>query len=385
MRRFLILCLAVSSWTYAKEPLVYAQDPPHFARDVLQPMGMPLVSSYHAIRENQFLNAHVKKASGLEAIGDFFLAPSRYLFGGKTVEVTDERITWQPSFRYDRLHWLKTTLALIALPVTEIVGATIKGISYLFPDVRKRQHAIYLQSHSPCVDSQLAYYEQIGIISQPIDETIPCLHYDRPSLLKRRQAIDIGALKEIVALFEQHQILYWIDFGTCLGAYRYGGIIPWDWDIDLSILMPDHHNVKRVLMQLDPQRYQVQDWSSYSYPHTFLKVFVKESGNLIDIMHYRIDEEKKEISYFFTYEHSPFPDAWKNDELRGMKPLAFDVVFPLKRAQFDGVEVLAPHDVVTYLESKYDGNLAPSNLWDPECQCYKKVEDHPYWQTSAAQ
>src|SRR5579862_8782496 len=62
----------------------------HFARDVMQPLGMPVVTSFHNIRENEFLNMHMQHAKGLEALGDFFLAPSRYLFAGKTVKPLKE-------------------------------------------------------------------------------------------------------------------------------------------------------------------------------------------------------------------------------------------------------------------------------------------------------
>ena len=359
-----------------------SKEPVDFVRDVMQPMGMPMVSSFHAVRESLFLNTHVKRAHGLEALGDFFLAPSRYLFAGKTVQINEGEVTAQQSFRYQRLHWLKTTLAIAVLPVTEVLGMTFKGLSYLSPKVRKKHRLLKAARTSPPTHSMQAYYQSLGIPSFHSEEAIPCLHYQRPSSLKKKQEIDIKAFKEIAQIFDQHGIIYWIDFGTCLGAYRYGGIIPWDWDIDISVLLPDHENVKRALSQLDPKKYQIQDWSSYSHPGTFIKVFVKESNNLIDIMHYRIDPTKKEIAYFFTYEHSPFPESWKRHELEGMKPLSFDTVFPLKKAQFDGLTVWAPNDVVTYLESKYEGNLAPSNIWDEEQGCYIKVKDHPFWNPS---
>ena len=56
--------------------------------------------------------------------------------------------------------------------------------------------------------------------------------------MTKKQTVEIGAFKDVVTLLEQHNIIYWVDFGTCLGAYRYGGVIPWDWDTDISISFP---------------------------------------------------------------------------------------------------------------------------------------------------
>ena len=113
----------------------------HLVRDVMQPLGMPLVTSFHNIRENEFLNMHMQHAKGLEALGDFFLAPSRYLFAGKTVKPLKEGplpFELEQSFHYHKMHWLKTTLSLAVLPVSELIGATLKGLSYLSPQVRRK-------------------------------------------------------------------------------------------------------------------------------------------------------------------------------------------------------------------------------------------------------
>ncbi len=356
--------------------------PLHFIRDVMQPLGIPVVTSFHKIRENLFLNMQTKNATGLEALGDFFLSPSRYLFAGKTAELLKDsrfQLKIEQSFQYDRMHWLKTTLSLTVLPVTELIGTALKGLSYLSPQVREKYRLIHSDLNSAIVHSNIEKYREIGIPKLYSDDFIPCLHHERPSLLTTKQQAEIQAFKDVINIFEKNNIVYWIDFGTCLGAYRYGGIIPWDWDIDISILLPDHDNVKRILSQLDPEKYQIQDWSSYSNPRTLLKLYVKETKNFIDIMHYKIDEENKETSYFFTYQHSPMPHSWKKDELRGLKPVKFETLFPLKKADFDGLTVWAPNDIETYLKSKYDDNLEPSNIWDEKAQCYKKIENHPYW------
>lgn len=353
-----------------------------FTMDFLKPLGMPIVTSYHTVRENVFLNMRSKEASKLESIGNFFLAPSQFLFAGKSIGFSKRNhydYEIQQCFDYDHHYWAKAFLSLLALPIAEPLGASIKGLAYFSSDVRKRHHRITQALHKPLIASHLNLYREKGIAAFHCDEFIPCQAFPRPSQLTKRQQVEREAFKEIITLLDKHQILYWIDCGTCLGAYRHGGIIPWDIDIDIAIFEADHENVKRLLGSLDPEKYQIQDWSSYSKPHTFLKLYVKETKNLIDIYHYKFDDNGETISYDYSYEDSPFPDSWKKGERKCTNPLRFDQVFPLKKAEFDGLLVWAPHNVVAFLQSKYGENLNPSMLWDEESKSYIKVLDHPYW------
>lgn len=353
-----------------------------FVREVLQPLGVPLVCGFHQIRESIFLNTKVKGASGCEAVGNFFLAPSRYLFGGKNIEwkqASEATCKTAPSFHYHKLHWLKTLLAITFLPITEPLGASFKGLAYLSPEVKHRHTQIRNQLNHPPLVPHDEEYQKAGLPPLYSEHSIPCLHHKRPSRLARKQALELTALKETIQLLEQHKIVYWLDCGSALGAYRYGGIIPWDWDIDIAILLPDHENVKSILSQLDPELYQIQDWSSYSLPNTFLKLLVKKTKNFIDIYHYQLDPEKKELAYLYTYRDTPIPLSWKLDELKCTKPVKYEDVFPLKQASFDGLTVWVPNNIVTFLQSKYGENLEPSNVWSEETRTYQKVLDHPYW------
>jgi hypothetical protein len=376
---FLSLLSAFGTTCQAEE-IETRQVPIDFVRDVMQPMGIPVVSSFHAIRESLFLNTRVQNAHQLEKIGDFFLIPSHYLFAGKKIRFKEKEADFEVEqrFHYHRFHWLKSLVSIIALPFSQVLGVTFKGMAYLSPEVRKR-HRMVKQAMKTAIRSNLESYRLKGLEHFQCEEFIPCQGHRRPSGLTKKQKIEIQALKEVSELLDAHNIVYWIDCGTCLGAYRYGGIIPWDWDIDISILLPDHDNVKKILSNLDPKKYQIQDWSSYSKPKTFLKLYVKKTKNFIDIYHYNIDEKEHQVQYFFTYIDSPFPHSWKKTELKCMKPLKYEEVFPLKKAQFDHLTVWAPHNVVAFLQSKYGENLDPTMVWDEEAQNYKKVEDHPYY------
>ncbi|MEN9344446.1 MAG: hypothetical protein RLZZ453_1233 [Chlamydiota bacterium] len=380
MKRLLLLLLCTTLLCAEEPPQEREELPTSFVRDIMMPVGMPLVSFFHAARESLFFNTHFSTANPLEAVGDFFLTPSRYLFAGKRIQAIQTEEGWnyevKQHYSYRRKHWLKSLVSFATLPFSYTLGATFKGLSYLSPHVRRKHRA--LKRAHPIISHSLSY-EQKGLPLLHCDEEIPCLSYTRPIGLTKKQRLEITALKEIAELLDTHNIPYWIDCGTCLGAYRYGGIIPWDWDIDLSIFVDDHENVKNLLSTMDPAKYQIQDWSSYTRPKTFLKLYIKETQNFIDIYHYQINEEEQTVGYLFTYLDSPFPMSWKRSELKCTKPLPYSAVFPLKKAHFDNLTVWAPSDTVTFLESKYGPHLEPTMVWNETTQTYDKVTDHPYY------
>lgn len=59
------------------------------------------------------------------------------------------------------------------------------------------------------------------------------------SRLRPVQLKQLGILREVDRLCRRHDIPYWIDSGTLLGAVRHGGFIPWDDDIDICVRLED--------------------------------------------------------------------------------------------------------------------------------------------------
>ena len=57
--------------------------------------------------------------------------------------------------------------------------------------------------------------------------------------LRRAQLKQLSILEEIDRICRKHDINYWLDGGSLLGAVRHGGFIPWDDDIDIAMTLDD--------------------------------------------------------------------------------------------------------------------------------------------------
>jgi len=64
------------------------------------------------------------------------------------------------------------------------------------------------------------------------------------------RAVQLRLLKILESLdivCKRHDIPYWLDSGTALGAVRNGGFIPWDDDVDVGIQIEDYPRLVRAL------------------------------------------------------------------------------------------------------------------------------------------
>ncbi len=80
--------------------------------------------------------------------------------------------------------------------------------------------------------------------------------------LRKAQLRMLDILIEVDKICRKHNIPYWLDFGTLLGAIRHKGFIPWDDDIDIAVVKKDYKKLKKVLKDELPMQYTFQDWSS---------------------------------------------------------------------------------------------------------------------------
>lgn len=349
-------------------------------------VGFPAVFLYHAFVWNVFFNVAAEDAVALEKIGNYLLAPVNYIcVGKKAIPTGDERLPYRivQRFDYNEYFVVKTAAAALAAPLAAPLGVFCKAFAYLYPETIDRHEKIDRSIHAPVVISNLPYYEKIGLTINNLAHAVkidPPLHKRRAGE-ENHLSEEKKALSLIMELLEKHQIPYWMDCGTCLGAYRYGGIIPWDFDIDISIFSKDHVNVWHALQELDQKLYQVQDWSSRYSGEGYLKVYVRSTGCLIDIFHYDIDESAKKVYQVVANKDSRFlSKEWKEHESTYAKPIDFDLLVPFKIADFDGLKVPVPGKIKEFLQSKYGENIDPVRIFDEKSNQYVKDLTHPYWQ-----
>ncbi|NGX46808.1 MAG: hypothetical protein K1000chlam3_00172 [Chlamydiae bacterium] len=351
-------------------------------------VGMPLVYFYHLILTSIFFNTAAEDAHGLEKWGNVALAPMQYFFEGKkAISIKNENgeTTYQliRRFDYDKHFFAKMAASCAALPLSIPIGTTLKSLAYLSDETKERASRIYSAMHSTKVLSNLEFYKSIGMQVENYREAemIAAPKWKRHPNAKNRLEIDAKALKEIVRILSKHEIPFWLDCGSLLGAYQYGGAIPNDWDIDIAMFMVDFENVKNALQELDPKKFVVQDWSGRARPKSYLKVYVHESGGMIDLYNFAIDEKKKQVHTLLSNEFNIFiPKDWTSRELRYTHPMPFSYVFPLKKALYEGIEVPVPGHVEEYLSVFYGENLAPAKVYNESTGKYEKDLTHPYWQ-----
>lgn len=91
--------------------------------------------------------------------------------------------------------------------------------------------------------------------------------------LRKAQIREVEILIEIDRICRKHDIKYWIDFGTLLGAVRHKGFIPWDDDLDICMLSKDYKKFLEIASDELPEWLFIQNKSTDpSYRRSICKV-----------------------------------------------------------------------------------------------------------------
>lgn len=160
----------------------------------------------------------------------------------------------------------------------------------------------------------------------------------------------LEVIKRLGNACNQHKVIYWLDFGTLLGAIREKGFIPHDNDIDIGVRFEDREKFQKAITAagfkltrefiIKNEKDLVGIEQTYHY-----------KGVLVDIFYYIYLTDKTRIIYTFT----PIVDDRLLQNKAEIKKTEVPYSEPMPYL-FKDVDVYIPTDFETCLKFYYGNN-----------------------------
>lgn len=246
------------------------------------------------------------------------------------------------------------------------------------------------------------------MIDSDLQESLRNRYNPDGSELRNLQLRMISMLSYFDDFCKKNNIKYWLSSGTCLGAVRHGGFIPWDDDLDIEMMVEDYKKLVSLRNKFENKDFILQDHVTdpeYISPHgklrdknselkeihnrdtyfkykgVFIDIFVREHGSFIstriahiaqyfsytltNIKNRHIRRFTKEIVYkamhsiLFPILHGLNRFNGEKDFLRHCLGCSFyktieqNGLFPLKKLRFENREYPVPGNYNSYLKRLY--------------------------------
>ncbi len=111
-------------------------------------------------------------------------------------------------------------------------------------------------------------------------------------LMKQLKEKELELLKYFIDICDKYDLMYYMVEGSCLGAVRHNGFIPWDDDIDVGMPRQDYDKFLAIAQKNLPEHIFVQTHKTdKNSPMTFAKLrnsnttFIEKSIKDLDINH----------------------------------------------------------------------------------------------------
>lgn len=128
---------------------------------------------------------------------------------------------------------------------------TLRGeISDLHNDIRdlKNTSLLVATEQSKILESSNSNSAKISNLETKFEINVdPALMPRATGVLRDIQDLSLGMLEAIDRICKKHKLEYWLDFGTLIGAVRHKGFVPWDDDMDISMMNSDYEKLVAVI------------------------------------------------------------------------------------------------------------------------------------------
>lgn len=98
--------------------------------------------------------------------------------------------------------------------------------------------------------------------------------------MKRYWAASLKTLEIFDEICKRHDLTYWADCGTLLGAFRHHGFIPWDDDLDLGMPRKDYNRFLEIAEDELPNGFFISTYDSRIHRYNGMTVVINHIGTL---------------------------------------------------------------------------------------------------------
>jgi len=191
------------------------------------------------------------------------------------------------------------------------------------------------------------YYKDDGIIYDGFTYSKKLSVNDIKNL-KKGQEIMTNTLREFDKICRTHNLKYWCDGGTLIGAIRNNGWVPFDGDIDVGMIEEDFKILSTVINKELPNHIRFSPHKKEIFGGPDAKV-----QNSHAVYAYLLCGHNKDCNMGVKIDIFVFKRAG-NNYLRGggtpKKKMSNTIIFPLKETNFDGISVYIPNNHDAYLK-----------------------------------
>lgn len=102
------------------------------------------------------------------------------------------------------------------------------------------------------------------------EKLFPDKREEYETVIEQSQAVMLRMLKILHFLCIKHDVQYFLSGGTCIGAIRHKGFIPWDDDLDIGMTRVNYNKFRKKVIPDLPKDIFYQDTNTdKGYPHCF--------------------------------------------------------------------------------------------------------------------
>ena len=185
----------------------------------------------------------------------------------------------------------------------KIIKRRILGINFSYVRAKEYIHfAQILEFIKPYIDEDISelinryykmsklwrisshqYRKDMDIVKNYIDKVNPSDIAPATGELRKKQLAELQYTKELFNEIEQNTGLKpFMDDGTLLGAVRHGGFIPWDDDVDFSLMRQDYNKLREYMAQ-NHIIIDTSNWTGKTYNQRLKECFEKYPNQIFCI------------------------------------------------------------------------------------------------------